>query len=245
MDRAAYSFSYIEKLDRAETVEVVGELLSTAGKNFGLEHVIVAGFPATKKQLDPYVLLHSWPKGWYDRYISRNYLQVDPVIRELRSTTMPVAWHEVPYCPKNDKCAHAVMMESREFRLQGGLSVPIYTQSGDQAGVSFGGSRYELGAEDRAALHLIAIYGHARALALKQTKQNASQADGRKAPRLTAREVEVLKWVAAGKTSDVISDILLISSTTVEAHVIHACRKLDVVNRTQAVAEAIRAKLIA
>ena len=135
------------------------------------------------------------------------------------------------------------MMESREFKLKAGLSVPIYTLSGDQAGVSFGGSKFELTAEDRAALHLIAIYGHARALDLKQSQQHAL-ASTAKGHNLTAREIEVLKWVAAGKTSNVISEILSISSTTVEAHVINACRKLDVVNRTQAVAEAIRSKII-
>lgn len=46
------------------------------------------------------------------------------------------------------------------------------------------------------------------------------------------------------KTTQDIADILKLSAHTVESHVTSACRKLNAVNRTQAVAQAIRARLI-
>ncbi len=245
MDRAAFAFSRIERLDAADTIDAVVAELSEAGQNFGLGNVIIAGLPAPDKHLEPYMLLHCWPSGWYQRYNERDYLHVDPVVQKLRNTTRPVAWHEAPYDPHADLSAHAVMMEAREFQLKGGLSVPIYTLSGDQAAASFGGAQFDLSTEDRAALHLIAIYGHARAQELKkrslETKRTRSSLVR---PALTPREAEVLKWVAAGKTSDVIGEILNISIATVDTHVVNICRKLDTVNRTQAVAEAIRSRLI-
>jgi DNA-binding CsgD family transcriptional regulator len=61
---------------------------------------------------------------------------------------------------------------------------------------------------------------------------------------LSGREVEVLRWIAAGKTSEVIADILSISVTTVDTHVIKACKKLNCVNRAHAVATAMRLGLI-
>lgn len=242
MDAAAFALSSVEKLQRAETLEAVAAQLSTVGGCFGLSHVIIAGIPAPNRSLEPYLMLHSWPEGWYDRYLEHDYFHADPVIRRLRSTALPVAWSEVRYDCEKDKRAHAVMSEAREFRLNAGLSIPVYTPSGGRAAVSFGGSTFELSAADRAALHLIAIYGHARALELKTRANGGTEP---KQPNLTAREIEILKWVAAGKTSEVIADILSISRATIETHIANICRKLDSVNRTQAVAEALRAGIIA
>lgn len=55
---------------------------------------------------------------------------------------------------------------------------------------------------------------------------------------LTDREVEVLKWVADGKTATEISMIMLISVYTVNFHVKNAVTKLNTSNATAAVARA-------
>ena len=67
----------------------------------------------------------------------------------------------------------------------------------------------------------------------------------RKTPySLTARECEVLEWVARGKPAREIAEILNITKRTVDAHVHSATRKIGAVNRTNAVAIAIRNRLI-
>ena len=58
---------------------------------------------------------------------------------------------------------------------------------------------------------------------------------------LTARESEVLYWLAAGKTNKDISEILNISPRTVNKHLEQVFPKLGVENRTAAAAIAIRA----
>jgi len=55
--------------------------------------------------------------------------------------------------------------------------------------------------------------------------------------RLSAREREVLRWVAEGKTNPEIGVILGISPRTVQTHLEHVYGKLGVVSRAQAVAE--------
>jgi DNA-binding NarL/FixJ family response regulator len=64
------------------------------------------------------------------------------------------------------------------------------------------------------------------------------------APALSPREKEVLKWLIEGKSSWDISSILHISKNTVNFHIKNLFQKLDVVNRTQAVSEALRRKII-
>jgi len=61
---------------------------------------------------------------------------------------------------------------------------------------------------------------------------------------LTAREKNVLTWVARGKTSAEIAIILGLSERTINFHCDNAMKRLDVVNRTQAVATAVAGGLI-
>jgi DNA-binding NarL/FixJ family response regulator len=61
---------------------------------------------------------------------------------------------------------------------------------------------------------------------------------------LTDREREVLAWVGRGKTSSEIAIILGLRERTVNFHCDRAMKRLDVTNRTQAVAKAIAHGLI-
>jgi DNA-binding NarL/FixJ family response regulator len=62
---------------------------------------------------------------------------------------------------------------------------------------------------------------------------------------LPPRERDVLTWVGRGKTSAEIAIILGLSERTVNFHCEQVTRRLDAVNRTQAVAKALVEKLIA
>jgi DNA-binding NarL/FixJ family response regulator len=74
---------------------------------------------------------------------------------------------------------------------------------------------------------------------LSQTKER-----DRKAETLTAREVEVLQLLAFGHTNKGIADQLFISPDTVKTHLEHIFEKLGASDRTAAVAEALRRRLI-
>lgn len=57
---------------------------------------------------------------------------------------------------------------------------------------------------------------------------------------LTPREREVLAWVAQGKSAGEVAEILQIARRTVNEHVQTVVRKLAALNRTHAVAIAVR-----
>jgi DNA-binding NarL/FixJ family response regulator len=61
---------------------------------------------------------------------------------------------------------------------------------------------------------------------------------------LTAREVEVLQFLADGKSNKEISTALSISEATVKTHLGNIFRKLDVLSRTEAIATASKRGLI-
>jgi DNA-binding NarL/FixJ family response regulator len=53
-------------------------------------------------------------------------------------------------------------------------------------------------------------------------------------PELTARELEILRWVAAGESNGNIARTLFVTEQTVKFHLSNIYRKLGVSNRTQA-----------
>jgi transcriptional regulator EpsA len=61
---------------------------------------------------------------------------------------------------------------------------------------------------------------------------------------LTARELDILRWIYLGKSNFEIGAILKISPLTVKNHVQKILRKLNVVNRTQAIGKALELRVL-
>ncbi|WP_144401134.1 helix-turn-helix domain-containing protein [Pseudomonas lurida] len=61
---------------------------------------------------------------------------------------------------------------------------------------------------------------------------------------LTAKELEVLRWTAEGKTAEEIAIILSLTARTVGFHMHRIMCKLGVRNKTAAVIQATRRKLL-
>jgi DNA-binding NarL/FixJ family response regulator len=80
-------------------------------------------------------------------------------------------------------------------------------------------------------------------VALAEELSQAKERD-RRAETLTAREIEVLQLLAFGHTNRDIAEKLFISPDTVKTHLEHIFEKLGASDRTAAVAEALRRRLI-
>jgi transcriptional regulator EpsA len=61
---------------------------------------------------------------------------------------------------------------------------------------------------------------------------------------LTVREMDILKWIYLGKSNYEIGAILKISPLTVKNHVQKILRKLNVVNRTQAIGKSLELRIL-
>lgn len=118
------------------------------------------------------------------------------------------------------------------FGVAGAITAPAYLPGGVIGAVVWATSdpKVDVGAvfEARAAeLH---------ALSLRFMASYAEVRGAVAAPvRLTRREIQCLKWAAAGKTDAEVGEIVAISLPTVRFHITNATRKLGVVSRSQAV----------
>jgi DNA-binding CsgD family transcriptional regulator len=79
---------------------------------------------------------------------------------------------------------------------------------------------------------------------IEKSNKVASRRARKKSYSLTSREIEVLTWVARGKSARAIGEILHITKRTVDAHVLSAIRKTGASNRTHVVVVAIRGRII-
>jgi len=77
---------------------------------------------------------------------------------------------------------------------------------------------------------------------LQRTASAVEKASGQSV--LTVRELDILKWIYLGKSNFEIGAILKISPLTVKNHVQKILRKLNVVNRTQAIGKALELRIL-
>nr|WP_242528502.1 helix-turn-helix transcriptional regulator [Novosphingobium sp. PY1] len=113
------------------------------------------------------------------------------------------------------------------------LVVPIHLPFGQIAAASF--LSHDPFEDDLSAQYAYAdqVGELARAFVCCYVKLNWTRSAGPHPVSLTKREVECLRWAAAGKTNDEIGIILGLQRTTVRFHIRSASVKLDAVNRDQ------------
>jgi len=94
-------------------------------------------------------------------------------------------------------------------------------------------------------VQLLAPSLHAAWVRTQLTKRSDSTGDKAAGGSvLTVRELDILKWIYLGKSNFEIGAILKISPLTVKNHVQKILRKLNVVNRTQAIGKALELRIL-
>jgi LuxR family quorum sensing-dependent transcriptional regulator len=237
VDYGREALDFIEGLEAHRSVPATMDALEAAFARFGFEHIIVTGLPNPDQRFSQMVLAKRWPVEWFKLYTAKNYDRVDPVVRKCRQSVNPFEWSEAPYDPELEPGAAEVMRRAADFRMSRGFVVPIHGLTGYEAGVSLGGVHLDLNARSKPALHLMAMYGFERIRRLLRPEPHSSV-------RLTPREREAIAWASQGKSAWEIGEILNITQRTAEEHLATAARKLGAVNRTHAVAIAIRLNII-
>jgi LuxR family quorum sensing-dependent transcriptional regulator len=175
------------------------------------------------------------PVEFVTTYSSRNYFHEDPTLKRCLSSSRPFDFNSLDYGEKDGPRVPDMMHLVEDFAISEGFIVPIHGPEGYEAAVGMLGDRINLPGGIRPGLHLLSIYAYER---LSELAGN-----GVDRTSLSPREREVLAWAARGKSAWEIGEILCIAKRTVDEHAQTAMRKLGAVNRTQAVAIALRQRL--
>jgi LuxR family quorum sensing-dependent transcriptional regulator len=235
------SIEFAEEVDRLSDPDEVWNAMRRIMAPFGVElYGFFARVPGQGEPLDTIAFSKQIPKlaNWLKLYDDGRYAEIDPVMRRLRHSVRSFEHGEVFY----DLDPRALELKQRrsDFGFGNGFSIPIFGSTGTNGFMSYGinGLKLDLPTHKKRTIHLVTLYAADRICSLRST-QSAYK------PIVTNRQREVLTWVAAGKSAWEIGEILNISARTVEEHAQRVLQRLGAVNRTQAVAIAIRDRLIA
>ena len=228
------ALEFVDAVEVTQTSSEVMSLFSQAVAQAGFGAYVMCGLPDAHTTFPNRMIADGWPRGWSELYLKENLAKHDPVERHCLRTVEPFEWSDAPYAD-NDETARSVMERACDFGMVKGFCVPIHYGDGSGAAVSFAGERPDLDRGTRPALHLMALYAHHR---IRTLLCPTPPPENR---LLSAREREVLLWAKAGKTDWEIGMILNISERMVHAHMQSASHKLNAVNRTSTVVNALRA----
>jgi LuxR family transcriptional regulator, quorum-sensing system regulator BjaR1 len=229
----------IEVLGRAPTTRNLLDEMSGMLRAFGVDYLCLTGIPHAHQRFEDVMLAVRVPPEWFKIYVDENYVAIDPSIRQFRRMSRPFVWKSAPFDPEKEPRAAEMVRRVADFGLDHGLCVPVFGPSGCEGGVWMGGERPDLSERGRPLLHMVGLYAFDRARALRQPPRAPART------RLTAREREILVWIATGKSDWEIGEILTLSHRTVAKHSQTILQKLVAANRTQAVAIALRENIIA
>lgn len=213
--------------------------LRMIGQRYGLSHVAYLGLNLPDKK-DYVYIQTTYSDKWCRQYISQNYVDIDPIVGKGLQGILPLDWGAVR---NSNKRIRNFFGESREFGVgRQGLSFPIRGVFGETALFSINShvkdrEWQKLKREYMRDFQLLAYHFHTCIL---ETETSTSLMR----PHLTPREEECMKWAAHGKTAWETGTILGIKESTVVFFMEQVRVKLGAVNKTQAVAKAIRMKLI-
>lgn len=183
---------------------------------------------------------HGFNPAAVEAYLGSNYEQVDIVPRVAMAQGHPLRWSEVWASVEMTEEERRYLGLMRAVEMGDGFSLPCYGPAGRNGYVGIGRMTPEARTDEVSLreMHLTAQSAHLRILDFTVT------APSRGKP-LSAREREILDWVARGKSNGVIADILEISPGTVDTYLRRIYDKLGVSDRTSAAVRGIGMGLIA
>ncbi|HEV2571790.1 MAG TPA: LuxR family transcriptional regulator [Beijerinckiaceae bacterium] len=201
---------------------------------YGYNASACGAFLPTDKGPETHFFFQDWPPSWIELYVSRNFVAADYSVAEARRRIAPFTWLEAKAERILSRAEQDIWDTAIAWGWTDGLSVPIHGPGGYFGLVAMAGKEQPMPLSLRMTLHQIAFLTHERCRALIGL---APVADPQAVP--THRELECIRWVAAGKTDLEIAAIMNLSQTTVKTHVDQVRRKLGAKTRSQAVARLV------
>lgn len=226
-----------DALAQAGDVAAVFDVVAHSVRKLGFERCAYGlriGVPFTQQKT---LMISNYDAQWSRRYREAGYLGIDPTVAHGVRSTTPLVWSNELF-----KCAPVLWSEARAFDLRVGWAQSCFDASSSVGMLSVARSHEALShAEIRTRepfLRWLVSLAHPALSAAFRRSHCTGQ------PGLTGREIEVLRWMADGKTAEEAAVLLHISVNTINFHVKNVKEKLLAANKTSAVASAVALGLL-
>jgi len=175
------------------------------------------------------VRLEGFPAEWINRYIAEGRQADDPIRAQASVNAVPFRWSDIRALRMLTPAQEAFLDEFSDIYDGDGIAIPVFGPGGRNGYVGLGlpeGIK-EMSPELVQRCQVAAQYSHQRYCEIIVRQLGDYQA-------LSPRELEVLGWVARGKSNSVIAEIIGVSANTVDTHLRRIFGKLRVSDRVSA-----------
>ena len=219
---------FAETAAKCMTNDALRSALDDVARELGFSFFALLHHASLRSLEERYIRIENYPDGWRNELVSHGLWRDDPVHRASRRVGWAFAWRDLERFCHVGPSQLRILERGRQFGLGDGLTVPMNVPGEPAGSCSFAVRRgAELPAERLHCAELIGSRAFAAARRIAGPQAPAAP------PRLSRREIECLRLVAAGKTDDEIGTILGISRETARQYVKRARSAYDVVSRTQ------------
>jgi len=228
----------LQSLLNAKSESEFFKALSDSVAKLGFEKCSFGFRPPLPVSSPRIILLDNYSANWHDRYVQNNYLVVDPTVAHGMRSVLPLIWSDGLFASCRE-----FWEEAQSHGLRVGWAQSCHDARGVGSLLTLARSHDNLSptelAENNLKMSWVAQLAHEGLSHLLLDKLMPESG-----VTLTARECEVMRWTAEGKTSSEVGDIMNISDSTVNFHINNAVGKLGVSNKTAASIKAVVLKLI-
>jgi DNA-binding CsgD family transcriptional regulator len=223
--------------DLPESEDTYVKFLGKICAKFGFDDAAYAGINPAAGTMHTFV---TYSEDWKEHYKRNSFQLIDPTLHTALRSVAPVDWSRL----RRDANYARVFRDAGDFGIgQSGMTIPVRGPFGEFGMLSVTRQCSEkewqtLRGKTLSELQSIAAHLHDHVMRTDTLTRSLHR------PRLSKREVEVLQWVAAGKSQQDVGDILSISNRTVEVHLRSIRHKLLALTTAQAVGRAVGLGLI-
>jgi len=236
---------YVEQFSALLECNTETEWLKTLlqfGREHGYEKTLLAVVPNRQTLLEHAFVRSNYPAQWRCTYDDAKLANIDPVVTHCLMRSTPLIWKPEIFSSKSQK---GMYDEACGYGIRSGISLPLHGASGELGILCFVNDVPTDIHFHREALHNMPVLSLLRDFAFASSLRFAhSSAPTGIIPTVTHRELECLKWSAAGMDSGEIGLRLRCSERTVNFHFCNLRRKLNASSRLHAVVKAMRMGLI-
>lgn len=227
-------------LDAADSEQAMLAALDKAARALGFDYCAYGMRSPLPLSYPRTIMGSTYPTAWQQRYAERNYMAIDPTVAQALRSTAPLVWSAPLF-----EHARPFWEEARSHGLHVGWAQSSYDAQGNVGMMTLARGGEALTAQElRAKSVHMSWLAHAAHQAIVRLAASRPNPYSSAAVELTAREVEMLRWTADGKTSGEIAQITAITERTVNFHLNNAVAKLGVANKTAAAVKAAMLRLL-
>jgi LuxR family transcriptional regulator len=178
-------------------------------------------------------MVNNYPEAWQLQYAKSGYLTTDPTVKHGRTSMSPISWSS-----RDQKGHRDFWDDAVAHNISHGWCQSSFTRTGIGGLLTLARSSEpitvdELTHKENQLRWLVSVTHEPMA------QRQVGRLNAQNPVQLSARELEILRWTADGKSAQEIADILHVTKHTVEFHIKNAIHKLQAVNKTSAVVKAL------